>query len=279
MKKILLIQENGRHDLNRNYRECFSLQRAFIHNGNHADVWGLDHLNYDKTPEWESYDLIINLENYDETNWVPDLSNIKNPIKCLWSVDAHCRGEQVYENTFSKGNYQYLLHSTKDFVSKPYHVWFPNAFDDELIKPLNIEKTVQFGFCGNYVNRKPLLEWLRDNHGLKLDIFIIGDKMVEVINTYKCHFNKNMANDVNYRSFETIGCGTILLTNYNPQYIELGFKDNVNCFFYDTLDDLVQKINYIKNTDLNHMKNDILNLSKHHTYKNRVNYLLEKIYG
>lgn len=279
MKKILLIQENGRHDLNRNYRECFSLQRAFIHNGNQADVWGLGHLNYDKTPEWESYDLIINLENYDETNWVPDLSNIKNPIKCLWSVDAHCRGEQVYENTFSKGHYHYLLHSTKDFVSKSYHIWFPNAFDDDLIKPLNIEKTIQFGFCGNYVNRKPLLEWLTENHGLKLDIFVIGDKMVEAINTYKCHFNKNMANDINYRSFETIGCGTILLTNYNPQYIELGFKNNINCFFYDTLDDLVQKITYIKNTDLNHMKENILNLSKHHTYKNRVNYLLEKIYG
>jgi len=179
MKNILLIQENGRHELNKNYRECFSLQRAFANCGYNADVWGLGHDNYTNIPIWESYDLIINLENYDEQNWVPNLSKIKNPIKCLWSIDAHCKGEYVYENTFLKGNYDYLLHSTKDFVVKPYHIWFPNSYDDELIKPLNLEKTIDFGFCGNYVNRKELLEWLKNNYNLKLDIFMQNHSVSE----------------------------------------------------------------------------------------------------
>ena len=63
--KILLIQENGRHDANRNYRECFCLQRAFIFHGHECDVWGLGHTNFTNIPEYESYDWIINLENYD----------------------------------------------------------------------------------------------------------------------------------------------------------------------------------------------------------------------
>ena len=64
---VLIIQENGRHDGNRNFRECFCAQRAFIHHGHAATVWGLGHSNYEERPDYQSYDLIINLENYEKT--------------------------------------------------------------------------------------------------------------------------------------------------------------------------------------------------------------------
>ena len=56
--KVLLIQENGRHEANRNYRECFCLQRGFKSNGVDSDVWGKGHDNYETEPDWESYDLL-----------------------------------------------------------------------------------------------------------------------------------------------------------------------------------------------------------------------------
>jgi hypothetical protein len=272
-KRVLLIQENGRHKQNQNYRECFSLQRAFSYHGFDADVWGLGHDNYEDDLDWESYDWIINLENYDESNWVPDLAKINKPKKFLWSIDAHCRGEQIFENTFIKGKYDYLMHSTKDFVKKSYHIWFPNAFDDTLIKKLDISKKYDIGFCGNYVNRRPVLEWLQQSFGLHLDIFVIGDEMVKTVNSYKCQFNLNISNDINYRSFETIGCGTILLTNYNPQYIELGFKDNVNCLMYKDTSELIDKIQYVKNNDLLDISSRGYELSKKHSYIERLNLL------
>lgn len=272
--KILLIQENGRHNANRQYRECFSLQRSFNQLKCTADVWGLNHMNYDITPDYNSYDWIINLENYDDVGWVPDLSQYKNPKKFLWSIDAHCRGEHIYEKTFKLGNYDYLLHSTKDFVKQPYHIWFPNAYDDSLVKNLNLEKKHVLGFCGNYVNRRSILEWLEKEHGLHLDIFVIGDKMVEAVNSYSCQFNLNIANDINYRSFETIGCGTLLLTNWNPQYEELGFVDNQNCLMYRTQHDLIEKINFIKNNDVSNIAKNGMALSSRHTYTERLNYLL-----
>lgn len=275
---ILLIQENGRHDKNRNYRECFCLQRAFIKLGHVCDVWGLGHANFEQTPNWNSYDWIINLENYDERGWVPSLKGIKSPKKFLWSIDAHCRGEEIYERTFSEGNYDVLLHSTKDFVRKDHHRWFPNGFDDSLIKPIEgIVKKYDIGFCGNWVNRRPILEWLRDNHGLHIDIFVIGDDMVKAVNEYHCQFNLNIANDINYRSFETIGCGTLLLTNYNPQYQELGFIDGENCIIYRSKDDLVSKIKSIvnKETDYISIANRGLLLSKEHSYYQRIKELLE----
>lgn len=272
--KILLIQENGRHDANRNYRECFCLQRAFISYGHECDVWGLGHINFTNIPEYESYDSIINLENYDESNWVPDLSKVMKPKKFLWSIDAHCRGEELYKDTFKQGRYDYLLHSTKDFVKKPYHLWFPNAFDDTLIKRLNTSKEYDIGFCGNYVNRRAILEWLQQSFGLHLDIFVIGDEMVKAVNSYKCQFNLNIANDINYRSFETIGCGTALLTNYNPQYTELGFEDGLNCFMYKNQSELLSKIEYIKHNDISKIINNGYELSKKHSYRERVKLLI-----
>ena len=276
--KILLIQENGRHVANRNYRECFCLQRAFVELGHTCDVWGLGHSNFEQTPDWNSYDWIINLENYDERGWVPSLKQVKGAKKFLWSIDAHCRGEAVYEKTFSEGNYDILLHSTKDFVKRDYHIWFPNAFDDSLIKP--IEGTVKkhlIGFCGNWVNRRPILEWLQTNHGVHLDIFVIGDDMVRTVNQYHCHFNLNIANDINYRSFETIGCGTLLLTNHNPQYEELGFVDGKNCLMYRNQDDLIDKINYVKTNDVSSISKKGYYLSKEHTYTKRIKDLKDSL--
>ena len=273
--KILLIQENGRNKQNLNYRECFCLQRAFKNNDHECHIWGLGHPNFKTPPNWDSYDWIINLENYDTSSWVPCLADVKNPKKFLWSIDSHCRGEEIYEKTFINGKYNTLLHSTKDFVKKEHHRWFPNAFDDTLIKPLNKEKKYQVGFCGNYVNRKPVLEWLEKDHGLRLDIFVIGNAMVEAINSYKCHFNLNMANDVNYRSFETIGCETLLLTNYNDQYPKLGFIDGENCLMYKNREELVEKIEFVKNNDVSKIANKGLELSRKHTYNNRIIELLK----
>jgi hypothetical protein len=44
--KILIIQENGRHVENREYRECFNLQRALLRKNIDTVVWGLGHENF-----------------------------------------------------------------------------------------------------------------------------------------------------------------------------------------------------------------------------------------
>ena len=40
-----------------------------------------------------------NIENYDETGWVPNLKDVKT-TKFLWSIDAHCGMEHVFNKTF-----------------------------------------------------------------------------------------------------------------------------------------------------------------------------------
>lgn len=275
--KIILIQENGRHEKNRNFRECFCLQRAFINLNQECDVWGLGHDNFNNKIDFNSYDLIINLENYGN-GWEPNLSDVKSK-KFLWSIDAHARGESPFNVEFQRGKYDILLHSTKDFVNKDYKIWFPNAFDDTLIHPKKIDKKCDVGFCGSMLNRKPILDILSKKYNFIHDNFVIGDSMVEAINSYKIHWNRNLSIDINYRSFETIGCGVPLITNYNYQYEELGFINGVNCFMYKNENEMFEYIDRLlkDSTLIEKLSFNGLELSKKHTYLERAKFLLTLI--
>jgi hypothetical protein len=268
--KILLIQEAGRHKENAEFRECLSLKRAFEYYGDNATVWGLGHTTYHNTPIWDKYDLIINLENYDETGWVPDLSSVKT-IKFLWSIDAHCKGISPYINTFTKGKYDLILQSTPEFINKN-SVWFPNAYDDDLIKNLNIDKDYYIGFCGTINNRQSLISLLSKEFNFKLDEWVLGSSMVKAINSYKIHFNANISIDINYRNFETLGCGTCLLTSYNKHYGDLGFEDGINCMTYSNIDELLHKTKLLlTNPDVRcKIEKSGLELAQNHTYKQRI---------
>ena len=207
--KVLLIQENGRHSKNRHFRECFALQSAFQRLGWEADIWGLGHPGFPgfacsttegdtgfselgngavhRTLDFAAYDVIFNLENYDETGWVPSLAHVK-AYKILWVIDAHMRGMAPYRELYLKDRYDMMLQSTRDFIVeetdariKKNSIWFPNCFNDALICPQDIEKKYDIGFCGNIVNREPYLSFIETSFQLKRDIFVIGADMVHAI--------------------------------------------------------------------------------------------------
>lgn len=274
MMKILIIQENGRHEKNRHFRECFCMQRSMKRLGHKADVWGLGHDNFDTAPDWNSYDLILNFENYDMMGWTPDLSLVTNPKKFLWSVDAHCRGIKPFLDTFYSGNYDLILQAIEDHVDEN-SVWFPNCCDQTLIKP-SAPKTTFLGFCGSLLNRGQILDLLADKYGLKKDIWLLGDDMVQAVSSYRIHFNINLANDINGRSFETIGCETLLLTNYNPQYEKLGFKDGENCLMYRDMNSLCEKIEacQMDSEMVDSISKAGYELSKRHTFDERAKKLI-----
>jgi hypothetical protein len=273
--KILIIQENGRHDANRNFRECFCLQRGFQKLGIESTVWGLGHENFNSSLDFNEYDLIINLENYGD-GWEPNLSNVKSK-KLLWSIDSHVRGELPFLNEYNRGKYDLLLHSTKDFVNDKFKIWFPNAFDDTLIFPIETEKKHDVGFCGSLLNRQNYITLLYNEFNFKYDNFVIGDNMVQAINSYRIHWNRNLSNDINYRNFETIGCGVPLVTNYNYQYDELGFIDGENVIFYRNDFEMIESIKNLLNNQeiINNISKNSIELSKRHTYFERTKLILE----
>lgn len=273
---ILVIQENGRHEENRNFRECFCIQRALTKLDHKVDVYGLNH-NTSYFNDFNQYDIIINLENYD-TGWVPDLSKVTS-YKILWSIDAHCRGIDIYKNEYSRGKYNLVLQATPEYVSEIKNsIWFPNCYDDQIIFPMG-KKEHFLGFCGNYPtqDRQVFMDNIANFFPLKRDIFVIGEKMVKAISSYYIHINKNMSNDINYRNFETIGCKTLLLTNYNKHYDKLGLIHGENCLIYKDFNECIKLISNIDFNDIEKISQKGFELAKQHTYEARFSKLLNDI--
>jgi hypothetical protein len=289
--KFLLIQEAGRHEANRNFREALSMQRALLTLGHTARVWGLNHPFSDEPFEEASrgFDVVFLLEQYDQTGWVPDISAFKGP-RVFWTVDSHCNlSEHVAQAERQKVTH--LLSSTKRFLNyynapglKKY--WFPNCYDDALVFPMpEVEKIHRLGFCGNDNGRGAWLDKIDsffgespyNNQWSRRDIFVIGKEMVRAINSYKIHFNRNIDIDINYRTFETLGCQTFLLTNYTPGLDDL-FDIGKEIVTYGSGEDLCHKIkHYLENPGEREAiaEAGFRRVKRDHTYLARAHQLVE----
>lgn len=277
--KILIIQQKGLHEKNWQFRESLNYKKAFIKLGIEAEVWGQFYDNFSIPFDFISkeYDVIFLIENYDN-GWLPDISNFKG-LKLFLSVDSHCIAHH-HVITCIKNKIDIVLNAIEShskFFNKFKTFYIPNAYPDDLIdfKP-NINKIYDVGFCGNYVNRA---DWINSIPNIKKDIFVIGEDMVNAINSYKIHFNRNMADDINSRTFETLGCKTFLLTNETENLSKL-FKIGEHLDTYTTKENLLDKIKYYLNNDdlRNKIAENGYNFAKqNHTYLNRADNIIKII--
>ena len=282
--KILIIQENGRHYENRLFRECFNFQRAFKRAGIESVVWGLGHDNFSTPFEIiiQDIDVIFLIENYEVNNWLPDMSNL-NIFKIFWSIDSHCTLIS-HINVVKQHKIDMVLNAIESHQEHFKNVithYIPNSYPSDLITKLNhIEKNIFIGFCGtNFDDRINKIDNLNSKFNLDIpkDIFILGNSMVEKINSYQVHFNQTLSNDINYRVFETMGCNTLLLTN-NTENISSYFTDMVDIVIYNNENELHDKVDFL-------IKNPILikemsqrgydNVLKNHTYDNRAEEIIQ----
>ncbi len=277
--KILIIQECGRHEKNKNFRESLNFQRAFTKIGIESTVWGLNYPNYNQSFEQISkgYNVVLLIENYNN-GWLPNISNFKG-LKIFWSIDSHMILQQ-HLNTCTINKIDIVLNaidSHQRYFSKFKTYYLPNAYPDDLIyyKP-EIYKKYEVGFCGNIITRG---DWIDSIPNIRKDVFVIGDDMVNSINSYKIHFNRNLADDINYRTFETLGCKTFLLTNKTENLDKL-FNIGEHLDIYTTKQDLLEKVKYYLSND--DIRNTIAEkgyewVRENHTFVNRAKEILKII--
>ena len=281
--KILIIQEKGRNPPNQNFREALNLERSLGRIGVKSVVWGLNYDNFN-TPFSEiskDCDVILLLENYEISGWVPNLSDFKG-LKLFWSIDSHCILQQ-HINSCNKHNIDIVLNAVygHDKLFKQESHYFPNAYPDDLIYPMGeIEKNVDVGFCGNWVNRNHWINHIESSGiEIKKDIRVLGLDMVKAINSYKIHFNRNIGDDINFRTFETLGCNTFLLTNETPGLDEL-FTIGENIITFKSEGDLIEKIKYYLTHDVEReeiTRKGYKHVKSNHTYDKRAKQLVKII--
>lgn len=285
--KFLIIQEAGKHKENFAFRESLSLQKSLIKLGHEVVVWGDGYADF-KTgfeiyEEWA--DIILILENY-TPHWLPaDKIAASKKLKIYWSIDSHLM-LQEHVKLCQTYKIDILLNSSEQYIKYftpfiKHCFWFPNAYPDDLVYPMDVEKKYDIGFCGNvdenrYLWLKNLIEFKPMTH-----VFVLGENMVKAVNSYKIHINLNVADDINIRTFETLGCKTFLLTNYTPNLKKL-FDIDKDLVIYKSMGEMKDKIKYYLDNEKE--RNEIAEhgyntVKKKHTYDCRARYLLRILSG
>jgi hypothetical protein len=271
--KILLVQEAGRHPENYLYRECLCFKRAFEHIDSSIEcvLYGRGFNSIEGV--LFNCDIIFIIENYSYNEWLPNLANIDKP-KIFWSIDAHVAYEEHLK--FCRYNkIDVVLVAPYNYVNKFQKegflaYWLPGAYPSDLIKPSHGEKLYNLGFCGSVGLRNNSIIDLSRRFNIKKDINVLGDSMVSAINSYKIHWNMNRADDINYRTFETAGCGTCLITNDTPG---LGWLFNLeeDLVTYNTFDECVDKIKFLlkHESEIDRIAKNGFYASQLHTYYER----------
>jgi hypothetical protein len=288
--RIAILQERARHAAHDAFREGLCLQRAFDRLGVESIVWGPGYPDYD-TPFADierAADVLFIVENYDETGWIPKLSGSRK-LRVFWSIDAHCVLGR-HRALAATHRVDVVLTATaryRQFFMAPRRRchWFANAYPADLVRPLpEVPKAYDIGFCGSLTGRIPWLESLaefgvavvtqdREGDGAR------GMGMVRAVNSFRIHFNRNMADDINFRTFETLGCRTLLLTNHTPG-LERLFDLEQHLVTYRDVDDLRAQVRRLL---ADHAALDRIaaaghaHVVRHHTYDVRARQFLDLV--
>lgn len=278
--KVIILQTHGHHKANEKFREALNLCRAFTRLGVNAIVTGPGYKNYgDIKALLLGAQVVICLENYERDHWVPDLSKLK-AYTVFWTIDSHVRigPHLAFAN---KHHFNLVLSSTSEIVPRYTQAgfdcqWFPNCYPADLIDDWSVKKKYRVGFCGMFPgNRRAWYNAIAKRVFIHLDTFVIGNDMVAAVNGYKIHLNRNIKNDVNYRTFETLGCGTFLLTNNTDRLRDL-FTIGKHLEVYKDQGECVEMLKYyLKNESKREeiAKAGYQHVRENHTYDNRAHLL------
>lgn len=248
----LIIQSDGAHrgqdgwTANHMMRECRALHHALNEIGEEADMWGKRHDNFGTTPDFNGYDAIILIENY-EWEWLPDFDKINKPVKLQWIIDLHCQGHGPYDRWSDKMDI--ILHSTRSLMPDykrrhpgQKHVWFPNATDTRYfdIERHPTSRQYDLSFIGTRLpQRATMMDRLAREAGCRL-VFATGIDYLDELRRTRISANIPIGCDINYRNWESMGMGCCLLTREVEDMQRLGFYHLKNCLLYNTVEEAVQ---------------------------------------
>ncbi|MDR4509101.1 MAG: glycosyltransferase [Candidatus Brocadiaceae bacterium] len=154
--------------------------------------------------------------------------------------------------------------------------WLPLAMSPALHRKLFFPKKYDISFIGNiHPNRRPFLEKLRK----KFNVFVkqaFVEEMVQIVNQTRIVLNLGIGRTgIQQRVFETLGCGSFLLTNEIPKDSQLFTNQNHLVYFKeDTLEELISY--YLKHEDERETiaQNGYLEAHAKHTFTHRIYQLL-----
>lgn len=225
--------------------------------------------------------------------------NFSNIVKCAWVGD---RFSIFHKNVADK--FDHLFYTDSFFLEEGKNFNFPNgsylplAANENRFFDKNQKREERLLFIASYTKQR--MEFLNQINSINLKL--IGakwqkdylknieylDKNIninQVVDEYNLSqfilnikHEHNVVNGLNMRSFEAIASGGCLLQDYVKD-IEINFEINKNILVYNNIEELNELILKMKKDKLimnNLIKNGKELVLEKHTYKNRVNKILEQ---
>jgi hypothetical protein len=263
------------------WKEGYELCYAFRNLGHTCDVAGPHGLisETDIPHIADKYDLIIITDNYPSYSgwkwW--DWGSIKTP-KLFWAIDTHLVNFLPW---IKQANIEYIAFNNPQDLEK-YNIensfFMPYAASriHQMIQYTDI-KTRDVVFIGGML---PERKRICDKFGIEC-LNAYGIDYIKEMQSSKICFNQSMSYDINAKYFEILSSGSFMLTNYNEHFHKyLDYNDDISKMFYNTEDELGEKIKYFLGNDqereciAKRVRDYIYN---NHTWENRVELILDKI--
>lgn len=207
------------------------------------------------------------------------------PTACV-ICDTH-RVLDVRQKTARFFDHVFLYHRNylRYFNEHPAnHVhWMPYACDSEFYHPLPVERDLDVTFIGQSgvaTERGLLLTELSRRYRTNELRFYYQREIPEIYSRAKIVINMPLADDLNFRTFEAMSCGSMLLTRRVNNGQEILFEEGKHYAAFSTEQEMFQKIDYYLTHPVEReaiAAAGLLEVQHHHRLEQRLEKLLSSV--
>ncbi|MBZ5558466.1 MAG: glycosyltransferase [Acidobacteriia bacterium] len=123
--------------------------------------------------------------------------------------------------------------------------WLPYACDLELFRPLGTPRDFDVAFVGHSArNRAAVLDKLASRYRMNERRYYLQREIPEVYSRAKIVLNLPAADDLNFRTFEAMACGALLLTRRIANGQEVLFEEGQHFAAYNDEQEMFAKVHY-----------------------------------
>lgn len=191
-------------------------------------------------------DIIIEREfNDGKSSYEYEWSFIKREMpkvqRAMWFIDTHV---QFARHLKYAENFQHIFLAISRYVpifqnqfKKSKVFWLPLCHPVTCLPPNSFERTYQASFVGRwgqttYPERTVLVEELKKNK--KFIAITDYNNVYTIMGQSNISFNRSFSEDMNFRVFEALACGSELVTNMVPDILKIqGLKNRIHVYKRD----------------------------------------------
>lgn len=220
-------------------------------------------------------DIIFEREfNADGMSWEKEIKEMKAALPhvktAVWLIDTHVRKD--FHKQYAK-NFDYVFMAISHLmheIDHPNRFWLPLCHTANFVPEFKATREHELGFIGRF--NAPFLEnrteFIKKVKEMYPDFYAVTDynNLYENMSKIKIMVNLSYNQDMNFRTFEALACGNILVTSTVPDLFKIsGLRERI--FVFNDYDELKEIVDSLKDkTPINYQKW----ILDHHTPEHRL---------